>query len=48
MKKNWFTDKVEKLSSVGGYQKPELHQDTLKLDSNEKQSGISIWDTSYK
>ena len=35
MKKNWFADKVEKFSSLGGYQKPELHQDTLKLDSNE-------------
>ena len=35
MKKNWFADKVEKFSSIGGYQKPELHQDTLKLDSNE-------------
>ena len=35
MKKNWFADKVEKFSSIGGYQKPDLHQDTLKLDSNE-------------
>ena len=35
MKKNWFNDKVEIFSSIGGYQKPELHQDTLKLDSNE-------------
>ena len=35
MKKNWLNNKVEKLSSIGGYQKPELHQDTLKLDSNE-------------
>lgn len=35
MKKHWFVDKVEKFSSIGGYQKPELHQDTLKLDSNE-------------
>ena len=35
MKKNWFADKVEKFSSIGGYKKPELHQDTLKLDSNE-------------
>ena len=35
MKKNWFSDKVQKFSSIGGYQKPELHQDTLKLDSNE-------------
>ena len=26
MKKKWFADKVEKFSSLGGYQKPELHQ----------------------
>ena len=35
MTKKWFSDKVQKFSSIGGYQKPELHQDTLKLDSNE-------------
>ena len=35
MKKNWFADKVETFSSIGGYKKPELHQDILKLDSNE-------------
>ena len=35
MKKNWFEEKTEKFSSIGGYQKPELRQDTLKLDSNE-------------
>ena len=35
MNKNWFMDKIEEFSSIGGYQKPELHQDTLKLDSNE-------------
>ena len=35
MKKNWFEEKVRKLSSVGGYQKPDLNQDALKLDSNE-------------
>jgi len=35
MKKNWFEEKIKKFSSVGGYQKPELNQNTLKLDSNE-------------
>ena len=35
MKKNWFEDKVKKLNSIGGYQKPELIQDSVKLDSNE-------------
>ena len=35
MKKNWFEEKIKKFSSVGGYQKPELNQNALKLDSNE-------------
>ena len=35
MKKNWFSDKVKKLSSIGGYQKPDLLSDSVKLDSNE-------------
>ena len=35
MKKNWFEDKIEKFSSIGGYQKPDLIQDSVKLDSNE-------------
>ena len=35
MKKDWFEEKVNKLSLIGGYQKPEIHQDSLKLDSNE-------------
>ncbi|MFQ5782743.1 MAG: histidinol-phosphate transaminase [Nitrosopumilus sp.] len=35
MKKNWFEEKTKKLSEIGGYQKPELNQDALKLDSNE-------------
>jgi len=35
LKKNWFEDKVKKLNSIGGYQKPELIQDSVKLDSNE-------------
>jgi histidinol-phosphate aminotransferase len=35
LKKNWFGDKIKKFNSVGGYQKPELVQDSVKLDSNE-------------
>ena len=35
MKKNWFEEKIIKLSSIGGYQKPEFNPDALKLDSNE-------------
>lgn len=35
MKKNWFDKKIKEFSSIGGYQKPELHPDALKLDSNE-------------
>ncbi len=35
MKKNWFEEKIKKFSSIGGYQKPELIQDAVKLDSNE-------------
>ena len=35
MKKNWFEEKIKKFSLIGGYQKPELNQDALKLDSNE-------------
>ena len=35
MKKNWFGEKIKKFSSIGGYQKPELNQNALKLDSNE-------------
>ena len=35
MKKNWFEEKILKLSSIGGYQKPEIRYDALKLDSNE-------------
>jgi len=32
---SWFEKKVKELSSLGGYQKPELHKEALKLDSNE-------------
>jgi len=35
MKKNWFEEKTKKFSLIGGYQKPELNHDALKLDSNE-------------
>ncbi|MFB5615901.1 MAG: histidinol-phosphate transaminase [Nitrosopumilus sp.] len=35
MKKNWFEDKIKIFNSIGGYQKPELVQDSVKLDSNE-------------
>ncbi len=35
MKANWYEKKVKDLLSIGGYQKPELQQDSLKLDSNE-------------
>ena len=35
MKTGWFEKKVKEFSSLGGYQKPELQQDSLKLDSNE-------------
>jgi histidinol-phosphate aminotransferase len=35
MKKNWFEETIDKFSSIGGYQKPELISDAVKLDSNE-------------
>ncbi|MEX0862867.1 histidinol-phosphate transaminase [Nitrosopumilus sp.] len=35
MKTNWFEEKIAQFSSIGGYQKPELIQDSIKLDSNE-------------
>ena len=35
MKINWFEEKIKKFSTIGGYQKPELLQDAVKLDSNE-------------
>ena len=35
MKKNWFEQKLNELSSLQGYQKPEKQSETLKLDSNE-------------
>ena len=35
MNKDWFEEKIKKFSSIGGYQKPELVEDSIKLDSNE-------------
>jgi histidinol-phosphate aminotransferase len=35
MKKNWFDEKIKKFSLIGGYKKPELIKDAVKLDSNE-------------
>lgn len=35
MKENWFEEKIKKFNAIGGYQKPELVQDSVKLDSNE-------------
>ena len=33
--KSWFDKKIEKLTSIGGYKKPDLIPDSMKLDSNE-------------
>lgn len=35
MKKKLFEEKIKKFNSIGGYQKPDLIQDSVKLDSNE-------------
>ena len=35
MKKKWFEELTSKYLSIGGYQKPDLHNNALKLDSNE-------------
>ena len=35
MKKKWFEKKAKEFLSRGGYEKPELQQGSLKLDSNE-------------
>ncbi len=35
MKNDWFEKRIKELSSIEGYQKPELIPDSLKLDSNE-------------
>lgn len=35
MKKNWLDEKIKNYSLIGGYKKPELVDDSIKLDSNE-------------
>lgn len=35
MKKDWFESRVDDLSKLRGYVKPEKHEGVLKLDSNE-------------
>jgi len=35
MKKDWLDKKIKEFSSIGGYQKPKILHDALKLDSNE-------------
>ena len=35
MKSNWYENKIKNFLELGGYQKPEFQQDSLKLDSNE-------------
>jgi histidinol-phosphate aminotransferase len=35
MTKSWFTKRLQELSKLQGYQKPEYHEGVLKLDSNE-------------
>jgi len=35
LKNNWLQNKVEELAKLRGYQKPEIHDGVLKLDSNE-------------
>ena len=46
MKKNWFDSKVKEFSSIGGYQKPELNENSLKLDSNENYVLSKQWSKS--
>lgn len=35
MKKNWFEKKIENLSKLDGYKKPDKYSNVIKLDSNE-------------
>lgn len=35
MKKDWLEKKVENLSKLGGYKKPDKYSNAIKLDSNE-------------
>lgn len=35
MKQNWFEKKIESISRLSGYKKPEKFSNAIKLDSNE-------------
>ena len=35
MKSDWFRKKLEQLSKLKGYQKPDKYSNVIKLDSNE-------------
>src|SRR5579885_31211 len=35
MKKNWFEKKIENISKLSGYKKPDKYSNAIKLDSNE-------------
>ena len=35
MRRDWFEKRLSEMSETLGYKRPELYQDTLKLDSNE-------------
>ncbi|MDE1828836.1 MAG: histidinol-phosphate transaminase [Thaumarchaeota archaeon] len=35
MKKGWFEKKIENISKLGGYKKPDKYSNAIKLDSNE-------------
>ncbi|MDE1861419.1 MAG: histidinol-phosphate transaminase [Thaumarchaeota archaeon] len=35
MKETWFEKKVDKISKLDGYKKPDRHSNAIKLDSNE-------------
>jgi len=35
MRKSWYEKKIENLSKLSGYKKPEKYADVIKLDSNE-------------
>ncbi len=35
MKRNWFDKKIEKISKLSGYKKPDKYSNAIKLDSNE-------------
>ena len=33
--KNWFSERLDKISKIDSYNRPERIKDTIKLDSNE-------------